>query len=152
MRKSARAIVVIGSALALSGCVTTRVARPESISLADALVEVIESLNAMADVESPLKTGLVPAEVIVTFDVTAAQKTETGAEIEVVPTGIVSEIPRIGGTWSTEVRGSRGNQITIKFRNILFTSDKELLSRMAPEEIDELLQKLKELGWNIKLR
>ena len=99
-------ITAFGSLLILSGCITSKVVRPDSISLSEALVDVVRSLNAMAEVESSLKNGLVPAEVVVTFDVTAADQSGTDAAIDVVPTGVVTEIPRVGGAWHTEVRGS----------------------------------------------
>lgn len=145
-------IAAFGSLLILSGCITSKVVRPDSISLSEALVDVVRSLNAMAEVESSLKNGLVPAEVVVTFDVTAADQSGTDAAIDVVPTGVVTEIPRVGGAWHTEVRGSKGNQITVKFRSILFATERELLLRKSPEEIDQIFEKLKKLGWNVKLK
>ena len=117
------------------------------MSLANALTDVTRALNAMSEVQSSQKHGLVPAEVTVTLQLTAGTKEASQAAIEVLPFGAVAEL---GGSYTAEVTSSTGNQIVIKFRSILFANENELVSRRTPGEIDELLRRLRELGWSIK--
>ncbi len=117
------------------------------MSLANALTDVIRALNAMSEVETSHKHGLVPAEVTVTFQLAAGKKEASQAAIEVLPFDAVA---KLGGSYTAEVTSSRGNLIVVKFRSILFANEDELVSRKTPGEIDELLRRLQELGWNIK--
>ena len=140
------AILFLGS-LACLGCSSAQVAPPAPMSLADALTDVTRALNAMSEVQTSEKHGLVPAEVTVTLQLTAGKKEASQAAIEVLPLGAVA---KLGGSYTAEVTSSTGNQIVIKFRSILFANGDELVSRKTPGEIDELLRRLRELGWNIK--
>lgn len=144
-------ILIIAMLIFLHGCSTVSVERPDSISLSDALKEVVEALNEMSNLQVEAKHGMAPAEVTVTFNITAGKKTGREASVDIVPTGIVEEITGLSYGWSSEVTETRGNSITIKFRSILFASEKELVGKKTPEEINEIYKKLQELGWNIKI-
>jgi hypothetical protein len=141
----ARLVIII----AVCSACTTKVVRPESITLAEALIDIKKSLDAMASVPSDRKHGLMPAEATVEFDVTVTDKTGTEVGLEIVPTGIVNEIARVGGKWSTEVSSSRGNHITIKFRNIIFASENELVAKKSPKELTEIFSEFEKEGWII---
>ncbi len=144
-----KSVLTLALVFCLTGCSTT-VQRPEPITLAEALKEVIEALNEISDIPVKSKHGLVPAEVTVTFEITAGRKEGKSASVDIVPTGIIEEIGGISSKWTSEVTESRGNTIVIKFRSILFASEKELIAQKTPEEIDALYQKLKNQGWTIK--
>jgi len=135
----------------LQGCTTT-VERAEPITLADGVKEVINALNSLSELQTSKINGLVPAEVTVVFNITAGSKDSKNATIEIVPTGIVKEISKIGAGWSSEVTQSTGNTLTIKFRSILFANEKELVANKTPAELTKLYEELKGLGWNIRLR
>ena len=144
------ALIGIIFTLLLCSCGTTKIVRPDSITLAEALKDIVTALNEMSKVQSEKKLGLIPADVTVTFNISASSKKTAGASIEIVPTGIINEIPKIGGSYEKEISGTRGNQIVIKFRNIMFATEKELISRKTPSEIDELFDRLEKGGWFIK--
>ena len=139
-------ILFLGS-LASLGCRSAQVEPQAPMSLANALTDVTRALNAMSEVQTSQKHGLVPAEVTVTLQLTAGKKEASRAAIEVLPFGAVAEL---GGSYTAEVTSSTGNQIVITFRSILFANENELVSRRTPGEIDELLRRLRELGWSIK--
>jgi predicted ABC-class ATPase len=124
----------------------------EPISLADGVKEVIAALNSLSELETSKINGLVPSEVTVVFNITAGSKETKTASIEIVPTGIVDQTTTLGGGWTSELTESKGNTITIKFRNIVFANEKELLAKKTPQELTELYEELKKLGWNIHLR
>lgn len=146
MKKS---IVTVIAAIVLSGC-STVIERAEPITLADALKEMVEALNQMSQMPVEKKNGLVPAEVSVTFTITAGKKEGKTASINVVPTGIIKEISGLSAGWVSEATESRGNTITIKFRSILFANEKELVAQKTPEELSELYDRLEKEGWNVK--
>ncbi len=123
------------------------VERPEPITLADGVKEVIDALNSLSELQTSKINGLVPAEVTIVFNITDGSKDSNSATIEIVPTGIVKEISKIGGGWSSEITQSTGNTLTIKFRSILFANEKK-----TPEELTKLYEELKSLDWNIQLQ
>ncbi len=118
-----------------SGCCSTdRVAKPSSISVVQALTDVGAGLAAMKIAElqaltnavlggkSDYITGLFPAEVVVTFNVTASAS-NTNALVIDLNAGPFPSIPvggKVGGALSSQSAASRGNQITLKFTSALF--------------------------------
>ena len=118
--------------------------------MADGVKEVVDALNSFSEFETKKINGLIPADVTVVFNITAGKKEDSSASVEIVPTPIVKEISKITGSWSTEVKQSTGNTLTIKFRNILFANEKVLISIKSPEEMTEMFNKYQNLNWNIK--
>jgi hypothetical protein len=127
------------AALLFTGCVSTNnVAKPSNITLVNALREVGSGLAEMKAAEittfatnkvlnpsgtNDFITGLFPAEVDVTFNVTAGASNGNQLSIDL---NASAPSVRVGGkisdTYSTSSTAARGNQITLKFMSAYFTT------------------------------
>jgi len=76
----------------------------------------------MRDAQGRLRTGLITDEVQVTFNIAASGDQSGGLKVEMTP---VSTGPAASGELSTKYTAQRGNQITIKFKNILTANLKD---------------------------
>lgn len=114
-------LAVFGACLFLNGCTTpNQVAKPSDITLDKAIIEVADSLkNVQQMTADRKKVGLIVDEAKVEFQI-AAKATNTStvsASASDVPLGV-------GGTAGLSVsnqivnEGSRGNTVTVTFRNI----------------------------------
>ena len=127
------------AALLFTGCVSTNnVAKPSNITLVNALREVGSGLAEMKAAEintfatnkvlnpygtNDFITGLFPAEVDVTFNVTAGAS--KGNQLSIDLNASAPSVPvggKISDTYSTSSTAARGNQITIKFMSAYFTT------------------------------
>jgi hypothetical protein len=144
------ALLTLVPVAVLSGCNTGQIVpEPGKITLEEAMTSVGKGLANMKAAEGGIRTGLSPSEVTVTFNISASA-TDTGKlYVEVgAPTG--SAITgKIGGEASTETKTSRGNQITIKFANLLFADENTLIQKKTGQEIKDLLKVLHEAGVDI---
>jgi hypothetical protein len=124
--------------LMFTGCCTNRVVEsPRSITLVQALHDVGQGLAEMKAAEletlrtncalseqygkTDFVTGLFPAEVDVTFNVTASAA--NAGQLSVDLSGAPSPSPvggSVGGKISASSTTARANQITIKFVSVLF--------------------------------
>lgn len=148
--------LAIGCALCLPlliGCATTPTIVPEpgKITLQEAMKSVGEGLVEMKKAQGNVKTGLVPASAEVTFNISASAKdagklyVEVGAPAEAPVTG------KLGGSTSFERNASRGNQVTIKFENLLLSDEAVLAQKKSPQEIKDLFDALKDIGMTVYL-
>lgn len=139
-----------GAAALLSGCcASTVVPKPGDITLEKAMASVGKGLIAMHEAEKGLKTGLVPSEVSVTFNISAKAGDADKLYVEVgAPTG-APVTGKLGGEASTSLNTERGNQITIKFSNLLLSGDKTFVKDKSPQQIKELTDMLKQIGWDV---
>jgi outer membrane murein-binding lipoprotein Lpp len=125
--------------LFLAGCCSTdNVAKPSNITLVNALRDVGTGLAEMKAAElatfatnkvlnpsgtNDFFTGLFPAEVDVTFNVTAGAS--NGNQLSLDLNASAPSVPvggKISDTYSTSSTASRGNQITVKFMSAYFTT------------------------------
>ena len=128
------AIPALGTLLFTGCCSTDHVAKPSSITVVQALTDVGTGLAALKAAElqaltnpvfkgqTNFITGLFPAEVDVTFNVTASASKSNSLVID-VNAGPFPQIPvsgKIGDTFTSQSAASRGNQITLKFVSALF--------------------------------
>lgn len=112
----------------LVGCASYVVPKPSAITLEDALTSVGRGLVQMKNAQieengnKPFKTGLVASEAEVVFNVIASgtQGSKLFVEMSPIPTTPPTS-GRAGGEASTSYQASRGNQITLKFKSIVFT-------------------------------
>jgi hypothetical protein len=116
----------IGFAIVLScltGCASYVVPQPGAITLESAMYSVGVGLREMRRGEGDLRTGLLPEEVTVTFNISASgdQGGKLYVEVSPIPLGAVPIKGNAGGELSTSYTAQRGNQITIKFKNLLFS-------------------------------
>lgn len=106
----------------LAGCGTfspREVAEPSGITVRDAVFEVATTLMEVQDLVPPEKrSGLLADDVTVTFNVAATSATTSSANLNI--SNVVLPNGSLGGDAGFEntSHGTRGNQITIKFKNI----------------------------------
>ncbi len=138
--------------LLLTACSTqTVVPKPGAITLEEAMKSVAAGLVEMKAAEVGMKTGLIPSEVTVTFNISA---TATDQNKLVVEVGAPAGAPvggKIGGEAGSSATSQRGNQVTVKFSNILFAPDNTLLKYKTAEEIKELFDVLEKSGIQVYL-
>ncbi|MGM4891256.1 hypothetical protein [Tardiphaga sp. 839_C3_N1_4] len=115
-------VVLAAASVSLGGCVTpTEVANPNAITLRQAVMEVTESLHeARGRYPNQPKIGLYPSEATVTFNVSSQSTETTGLQVGASVPAAVVPVP-ITASFSDQIvaSGTRGNQVTIKFKNIL---------------------------------
>ena len=138
---------------ALGGCASLTPAKivgePSEVTVEEALTSVGEGLRAMRVSIGENKTGLVPAEVIVTFKLAASATEEGKLTIDLA----VPAAP-VGGAASGSARadagrtaeGSRSNEITVRFVNVLLLPKDTLATARDAREIGELLEVLQKSG------
>lgn len=137
------------SASTVAGCASWS-AGPElgKITLEDAMTAVATGLNNMYDMRKDHpKSGLMPAEVTIVFNISASTKDEGKLYIEAgATTAEVLKIAKAGAEVGSKIETSRGNQVTIKFENILFAPKDTFIMTKTPEDILKLLDTLEKAG------
>ena len=136
--------------LLIGGCATSRIVpEPGKITLQEAMTEVAIGLNNMYDAgKNYPKVGLVPSEVTVVFNISADAKDTGKLYIEAGATvADVVEIAKVGAEKGSEINVKRGNQVTIKFTNILSDFKGSLIMTKKPDDIKELLKALEDAGY-----
>jgi len=131
-------VLTFGSiAVLLTGCASVVVPQPAKITIQEAMKQVGEGLKSMKEAQGGLRTGLVPDELEVTFNVTASG--EQGGKLTLEATPIIAT-PNIGGKaeFSDTYTAKRSNQITLKFKNIMYADPSKILAK-DPEALRELL-------------
>lgn len=140
---------------AVTSCATTTIVpEPGKITLREAMEEVATGLNGMYEIraKSP-KSGLLPSDVTVVFNISASATDKGKLYIEAGAT--VAEILKVtqaGAEVGTQVTATRGNTVTVKFTNVLFAPKDTLVMTKSPDEIKKLLEVIKEAGIEIQLR
>ncbi len=141
------AVLIAGSGL--TGCATQQIIpEPGKITLEAAMAEVAAGLNNMYDIRKDHpKSGLVPSEVTIVFNVSASAKDEGKLYIEAgATTADVLKIGKAGAEVGSKIESARGNQVTIKFSNLLFAPKDTYVTTKDPGDIGKLLKALKEAG------
>ena len=120
--KAIRTIILAIISASLTGCASYVVPNPGAITLESAMYSVGAGLREMRRGEGDLRTGLIPEEVDVTFNISASgvQDGKLYVEVSPIPLGVTPIQGKAGGDISTSYTAQRGNQITIKFKNLLF--------------------------------
>jgi hypothetical protein len=132
----------------LCGCCSTRrVADPKDITLKAALVSVAEGLDAMrASATNKAPFGLFPHEVEVTFNISASRENKGELKLDLSAPTASPVVPSAGGSASTTSTASRGNQITIKFSNVLTVNPADTMLGREGAAIIDLIDKLNQAG------
>ncbi len=143
MKKTMMLGVVAALAMALAGCATeTIVSQPSRITLENALKSVGQGLYDMKEAQKDVKTGLIPSEVTVTFNITASGSDDGKLYVEVSSNPAGGGTAKAGAEYGSKLSAQRGNQITVKFTNLLLADKERLVSVKKPEEIEALLKQL----------
>jgi hypothetical protein len=137
----------LGAAFLLISCGVTAcsadkiVPQPSNITLEAALVSVANGLQQMKHAEGDLRTGLLAAEVEVTFNVTASATDANKLVVDISgsPAQSVTGTAKLGGEAGTTLAASRGNQIKIRFTNLLYADEHQLVFIKDPEQIKRIL-------------
>jgi len=109
------------------GCATVTEPKAGAITLEDALKSVGTGLVFMKQAElqannnQEFKSGLMASEAEVVFNVSASKSKDGKLYVELTPVTASPVQGKAGGSIGTSESVTRGNQITIKFRNIAFS-------------------------------
>src|SRR5437879_6493057 len=140
-------LLAIGLCASFSACaLVTAGPEPGKITLTEAMREVATGLNAMYDIRSKgPKSGLLPGEVTIVFNVSASTKDAGKLYIEAGATPVdVLKFVKAGGEVSSEIATSRGNQVTIKLTNVAFAPKDTLLTVVDPDKLEAIFEALKD--------
>lgn len=150
-----RKLLPIAAVVMVTGCATPHVVpEPGKITLQAAMEEVAAGLNKMYDIRKDYpKSGLLPAEVNVTFNISASGKDEGKLFVEAGATSAdVLKVTKVGAEVGSKVEASRGNTVTIKFTNILFAPKDTLVMTKTPDEITTLFKAMQNVGIQIPVK
>ena len=138
----------------VTGCATTTVVpEPGKITLREAMEEVATGLNRMYEIRanSP-KSGLLPSEVTVVFNISASATDKGRLFIEAgAKAAEILKVTGVGAEIGTQVAAARGNTVTVKFTNVLFAPKDTLVMHKSPEDLKKLLEVIKLSGIEIQL-
>lgn len=133
--KSTFALLISIFIACLPSCAPT-VAKPGDIKLEDAMASVGRGFVAMREAQGHLRTGLIASDAQITFNISAKGTNGTHLYLEATPT--ISTAPvKIGADRTTNYEGSRSNQITINFKNVMLADPNKTLIKNA-KSITEL--------------
>ena len=148
-------VVISVFSVFMAGCSSQPKVKPaEEITFKEAMKQIAEGLDEFSKEkeegeESKQIYGLVPSEVEATFNVSVISKSENETSITLDPTNIMKEFSSLTSKWKYEGSDTRGNKITIKFRNVLFAKKGEAIYD-KDKDIANLLKALKEAGIEIR--
>lgn len=130
------------AAALLSGCATMVEPQPGKITLEEALASVGRGLVEMkrsqleANNGKEFRSGLLPSEAEVTFNISASGEQSGKLYVEITKTPADAGLKK-GGELGTSYTASRGNQITVKFRSIAFSKTTKLEDRVIIEGVTD---------------
>jgi len=133
----------------MSGCASFTpvkvVGDPSEVTVEEALKSVGKGLNEMRLAIGENKTGLVTAEVIVNFKLAAsakdAGKLTVDLSVPIASAGAAGS-GKLGASAEQSSEGSRSNEITIKFVNLLLLPKDTLATLKNAKQIGELIMML----------
>ena len=121
--------------------------------LREAMEEVATGLNRMYEIRanSP-KSGLLPSEVTVVFNISASATDKSKLYIEAgAKAAEIFKVTGAGAEVGTQVAAARGNTVTVKFTNVLFAPKDTLVMHKSPEDLKKLLEVIKQSGIEIQM-
>ena len=147
-----RTVAIAGALIAagvMSGCASFTpvkvVGDPSEVTVEEALKSVGKGLNEMRLAIGENKTGLVTAEVIVNFKLAAsakdAGKLTVDLSVPIASAGAAGS-GKLGASAEQSSEGSRSNEITIKFVNLLLLPKDTLATLKNAMQIGELIMML----------
>ena len=141
--KAIKAMVLTTIVASLTGCASYVVPKPGNITLQNAMQSVGEGFKEMKKAEGDLRTGLIPDEVEVTFNISASGEQGGQIYVEASPLPTFPVQGKAGGEASTKYTAQRGNQITIKFKNLVFADPSKTMLK-DPETAQKMLDILRD--------
>jgi murein DD-endopeptidase MepM/ murein hydrolase activator NlpD len=141
------AILVLIPMLLTGCCSTKHVADPKDITLKNALISVATSLDAMRTASKDKEPfGLFPQEVEVTFNISASRSQTSELHVDLSAPATSPVTASAGGKIENTSTAARGNQITIKFGNIMTLDPESTLLGKQGSDIIKLIQELNDAG------
>lgn len=136
--------LLLASFVFLSGCCSTKqYADPADISLKNALLSVSDSLDAMRQASATNDPfGLFPKEVDVTFNISASRENNGELKLDLGAPAGSPVTATAGGSLGFKATGLRGNQITIKFANIMSESPEATILGKQGTNVIKLIRAL----------
>ena len=128
-------LIVVSVVVLFTGCASFVVPKPTSITFENAMTQLGKGILAMKIAEGNMNTGLVADEVEVTFNVTASGDQGGTLNLEATPISIVKGTLDISSKYAAQ----RSNQITIKFKNLLY-ADRTKINGHDPATIRGILE------------
>ena len=135
---------MVGLALASAGCCAPRNRAPLTVEAA--MQQVAAGLNAFSAVNMDKRGGLLPDEVIVVLNVTETKTTSGDAQA-----GVAEGPGKLLVDFSRQRTETSGNQITLKFQNVLLAEKATIVGSKSPEEIAALYQGLTNANFMLKV-
>ena len=118
---------------------------PSEVTVEEALKSVGKGLNEMRLAIGEHKTGLMTAEVTVNFKLAAsakdAGKLTVDLSVPLTSAGAAGS-GKLGASAEQSAEGSRSNEITIRFVNLLLIPKETLATLKDPKQIGELIMML----------
>lgn len=142
-------IPALAVSMLASGCATILEPQPGKITLEEALASVgrglveLKNEQIKANGGKEFRSGLLPSEAEVTFNISASGEQSGKLFVEITKTPVDSTLKK-GSELGSSYTASRGNQITVKFRNIAFSKTTKLEDRVIIEGVTDpdLLEKI----------
>jgi hypothetical protein len=144
-----RTLFALFTLVLVQGCVLLRpdeVVQPSEVTLEEALTSVGRGLRRMHEAQGGLKTGLVPTEVSVSFNlgVSAKDSSKLTLDFSRAFEAAVKKESKAGLEAETSSEGSRANVITVKFVNLLALPESSIVHKKSAAEVKELINALQE--------
>jgi hypothetical protein len=137
----------------LSGCASLSPGKvtgdPSEVTVENALKSVGRGLAEMRAEIGKQKTGLIPSEITVNFKLAASAKDASKLTVDLsVPltSGGAAGTAKVGGEIGGSSEGSRGNEITIKFVNLLTLGKDTLIQNKSAADLQALLKAVDSSG------
>jgi len=111
-----------------------------------AMQQVAAGLNAFSAMNLDKRSGLMPDEVTVVLNITEARATSGDAQA-----GVAEGPGKLLVDFSRQRTETRGNQITLKFQNVLLAEKSTIVGSKSPEEIAALYQGLTNANFVLKV-
>lgn len=141
-----RTMLVCAASLMLvcAGCCAPRNRAPMTVDAA--MQQVAAGLNAFSAMNLNQRSGLMPDEVTVVLNVTEADSASGDAQA-----GVTEGPGKLLVDFSRQRTEARGNQITLKFQNVLLAEKSTIVGSKSPEEIAALYQGLTNANFVLKV-
>lgn len=136
IKTSAGVISAIAFFHVLVGCASQVVPRPGTITLEDAMRSVGQGIVEMRKAQGEVKTGLLADEVTVVFNVSATG--EQGGRLYLEMSPVVVPAGKAGGELTSKYVAQRGNQVTVKLKNIITADTTKTLLKEDKKTLEQL--------------
>ena len=133
-----------GLAVVCTGCCSAP--KPAPLTVASAMRQVAEGLNAFSSLPLEKRSGLMPDEVTVVLNLTESQQTSGEAQA-----GLTDGPGKLMVDFSRQQSETRGNQITLKFQNVLLAEKNSIVGSKTPEELAAMLQAVTNQNFMLKV-